>query len=135
MESNCQFAGAFVSATSSERASEKFLFMRGQNSGSGQLVKKKVNATARPRKSEKCTTRPFSLVNSQSGNSSPALSSAATTRHVGGAGAVELPVRWMFSIQSSSALTTRLKVISSPGESALSAFVLRTEKSIVIAVM
>ena len=51
MDSNCQFAGVLASASRMFRASEKFLFMRGQYSGSGQLVKKKVNATALPRKS------------------------------------------------------------------------------------
>ena len=64
MDSNCQFAGAAESASRIFRASEKFRFMRGQYSGSGQLVKKNVNATARPRKSENFTARPVSLVNS-----------------------------------------------------------------------
>ena len=71
MESNCQLAGALVSASRILRASEKFLLMRGQYSGSGQLVKKNVNATARPRKSEKRIVLPLSLVNSSSGNRSP----------------------------------------------------------------
>ena len=49
--------------------------------------------------------------------------------------ALVLPVRWIFSIQSSSSVTTMLKVISSPAEMPFNALVSLTDKSIVIAAM
>src|SRR5271168_3614908 len=80
MERNSQLVGPLGLDKSNRRVAVKFRFMRGQKSGSGQRVKKKVNARARPRKSEKWISLPVSVISVPSGKRSPGLSSGESAR-------------------------------------------------------